>query len=165
MQADFLSGGTFATTVAGLTATGGVNTFSTANVLHYSIDGDAFTKAAVTNAATPTVDVVSGKAITLTAGNAIAVAWGINDAGNFFVIGSKPVVWDGGTVAPSFGFGNQVPETPQFERPYAMFAITMLKASSALVGTWTFGTSLWNATGLTVAHHNVLLPPPRPFLK
>jgi hypothetical protein len=163
MQADFLSGGSFAANVAGLTASGAATTFSTANVLHFNILGDGFTKAAVSGGTTPTTD-VNGNAITLTAGFARAVVWAVNSSGTVVNFAGPIVPWDGGTAAPNYGFGNLIPAIPSVGNSYAPFAVTVVKAGSTTSGTWTFGSSNWNATGITVAHHNIMFNPPRPFL-
>lgn len=153
----------FSTTNSGITASGAATTFSTANILHFVIDGQIYNKAAVSGGTTPTTDIVSGAAITITASKARNVLWLIDASGNIAVTAGATVDWDGGTAAPSYGFGNNVPVTPIAPDGYAPFAITLLKGGSTVSGTWTFGSSNWNATGMTVAHKNISTLPQRPI--
>ena len=51
-----LDGATFATTVGALTGTGAETVYDTTAIINYAIGGKGYTKAAVTDGATPTAD-------------------------------------------------------------------------------------------------------------
>lgn len=151
------SSGTFATS-------GAATTHATTTTINYVIDGITYIKTAITGGATPTTDIVSGSGITLTAGKSRAVLWLLNAAGTVAVTAGDIVDWDGGTTSPDYGYGANAPVIPSVPDGYAPFALQVLKAGSTLSGTWTFGSSNWNATGLTVVVKNLFNTPPRPVL-
>ena len=157
------SGGNFCTTVGAFAATGAVTTHATTNVINYAIDGIGYTKAAITGGVTPVLD-VNGKAVSISANQARSVVWALNAAGTVVVLAGPIVAWDGGITAPNYGFNNAVPELPNLSPLYTAFAITVLKAAATTVGVWNLGTGLWNATGISVVHKNVLNMPSRPLL-
>jgi len=141
---------------AALTGISGAATTYSSSAFDLAIDGKVITKAAVAGGTTPTTDGNTGLPITLTANNGAVVVWGVNAAGTVSVYKGDTQALDsagGFTIAPQFP---RVPDT------VCAFAYTIHKAGSTTVGTWTFGTSNWNATGLTHAVNNLADFPARP---
>ncbi len=131
---------------AGLTGiSGAATTYSTAAAgFSYAVRGKAATKAQVSGGATPTTDAYTGAAITLTANKARSVVWMVNAAGTVRVAAGPIVDLDSG------GAYMDAPVFPNIDENIdCPFAYTLHKAGSTTVGTWTFGSSNWNATGLT----------------
>jgi hypothetical protein len=152
------NGGSLATTVGTFAISGAVNTHATTNTINYSIDGLGFLKTAITGGVTPTTD-VNGKAISLVANKAVTVIWLLNAAGTVAVVQGPTVDWNG------TDYLNGFPEIPNVPVGYAPFALSLIKAGSTTVGTWLFGTSLWNATGISTVVKNLVGGlPTRPVL-
>lgn len=151
-----LRGGSFLATKAGLTGiSGAATTYSTgATTLQYSVKGKASTKAQVSGGATPTTDAVTALAITLAAGFATVVVWGLNAAGTVQVIKGSTEALD--------GQGNFVnaPQFPALPDTFTPFAYHLIQAG-ATASLFTFGSSNWNATGLTHTVVDVLILPDR----
>lgn len=147
------------TTKAGLTGiSGAATTYTTANAVLSAINGKSYSKAAVTGGTTPTTDVVTGAAfVGLTAGYGSVFVWGVNASGTISVCQGTVEKLDSvgafATAAPSFP---PVPDT------VAPFAYVVVKAGATTSGTWTFSSSNWNATGITVSVQDVLELPDRP---
>jgi len=158
MQSQQLVGANFCAVKAGLTGlSGAATTFSTgATAVQYAVGGKAFTKATVTGGATPTTDAVTGTAITLTANQGRAVVWCLDSAGAVKAVAGPVVNLD------SAGNFLLAPEFPAIPDTLTPFAYTLHKAGSTLSGTWTFGTSNWNTTGMTHTVVDVLVLPNRP---
>lgn len=149
-----LRGQNFCTTPGLLTATGAETVYDTTVIISYVIDGVVRNKAAVTDGTTPTVDGVTGAAITLTANKARCVVWCLNSAGTVSVLAGDIVDWD--------GVAFQVPPPyPNIPSTLVPFATQILKAGST-AGTITFGSSNWNATGFTNSIENVSVLRARP---
>ena len=165
MNLEFTNGGSFATTSGTFAITGAANTHATTTVINYAIDGFGYIKTAITGGTTPTTDALKGTLITLTANQARTVIWALDAAGTVTATAGPVVPWNGGTTAPDYGFGpSAIPQLPSWAAGSAPFAITLLKAGSTLVGTWTFGTSNWNAAGFTSVIKNLVGIPSRPLL-
>lgn len=131
-----------ATAGAALTGLSGAATTFSTSVINYAINGVAYTNAANAGAATPTTDGNAGTAMTLTASKAAAFVWGVDSSGAEKVYKGPTVDFDGSTgIACPFPY---VPAT------VAVFACHIIKGASTVSGTWTFGSSNWNATGITV---------------
>jgi hypothetical protein len=162
METNALAGQNFCTTTGVFAADGGaVTTYSTTATIQYAIGGKAKTKTAVTNGATPTTGAVSAAAITLTAGFARMVVWCLDSTGTVKVVEGPITSWDG----TSFGLIGQYAPAPLFpDIPDTLvpFAYMLLKGGSTLVGTWTLGSSNYNAAGLTHTEVNILVMPSRP---
>lgn len=138
---------TFATalTAAGhVTGITGAATTHSTPLLAYSIAGDAYTKAAAAGTASPTTDVNTSAAITLTAGYARSIVWGVNAAGTVKVAAGPLTVWGDQTA------GGTALLLPPLPADFCPIAVMTLQGASTLSGTWTFGSSNWNATGLTI---------------
>lgn len=163
MNASNLTGATAALGKFGLTGISGAATTFTTNALTlpYAIRGKAYTNAQVSAGATPTTDTASGVnnglAITLTAGKGRCVVWGVNAAGTELVCAGPIVDLDS---ANAFILAPQFPSLPL---DFCPCAYTLHKAGSTTVGTWTFGVSNWNATGMVhVVQDLALGMPDRP---
>ncbi len=148
--------GNMCTSLGLLTATGAVTTHDTTVTITYSINGVGATKTAITTGATPTTDYVSGAAITLVANQARCVVWGLISGGTVKVLAGPVKAWDGSSQV-------ELPD-PYIPDTFVPFARQALKAASTAVGTVTFGTTNWNATGFTNAIENLLFMPDRPKL-
>lgn len=158
MQANQFVGGNYVTTKAGLTGlSGAATTFTTANAVIYALLGIAFSKAAVAGGATPVVDGVTGAAITLTKDKGTVVVWALDDAGNIKAVQGSVTDLDA-----SGNFATAAPQFPNLPDTLTPFAYSIHKAGSTTVGTWTFGVSLWNATGLSHSVKDILSMPQRP---
>lgn len=138
-----------------LTATGAETVYDTTATINYVLDGVIAQLTAVTDGVTPTTDYVTGDAITLTASHARVVVWGLISGGTVKAIAGDIVDWDGTSfsVPPPFP---AIPET------FVPFATQLIKGASTVSGTWTFGSSNWNATGITSSIKNVAWLPARP---
>lgn len=152
-----LPGQNMTTTKAGLTA-GTTTTYNTANTVQYSVRGKAYSKAAVTNGATPTTDAADGLAFTgITANQGSVFTFGFDSGGNIKVIqGSVEALDVSGNFinAPQFGM---CPDT------ITPFGYLVVKGASNLSGTWTFGSSnLSSVTGMTYTFVDVMVLPDRP---
>src|SRR5881275_16089 len=67
---------------AGLTGlSGAATTFTTGKAFDYALGGKAFSKAAVAGGTTPTVDAITGKAISLAPGKGTVVLWCVDATG------------------------------------------------------------------------------------
>lgn len=128
-------------TLTGLS--GGATTYSSAAVA-YAIDGRAYSKALVSGGTTPTTDVNTGLAMTLTANKAACFAWLLNAAGTVQVAKGPTVNWTD-TSANS----TPVP-LPEIPASSVLVAYVVIKGGSTVSGTWTFGSSNWNATGIVI---------------
>jgi len=158
MLNEFTQGHTFLCVKAGLTGiSGAATTFSTgATTLQYAVLGKAATKATVTAGASPTTDAVTGNAITLVPNKGMVVVWCLDLPGNVKVVAGPAADLDS---AGNFKVYPQFPGVPDTLCP---FAYHVIKAGSTTVGTWTFGSSNWNATGLSHTVVDVLVQPARP---
>ena len=156
MQAQELFGVNICTTLGLLTATGAETVYDTTVVITYSVNGKGYTKAAVTNGATPTTDGNTGSAFTtLAASEGCSLTWALDASGTVTVYQGSVETLDSDNnfvIAPSFA---GLPDT------VTAFAYQVLKNSSA-GSTVTIGTSNWNATGFTNVIQDVLTMPNRP---
>jgi hypothetical protein len=151
---------TLATTNGVFTGTssfGANTTYATTQTIYYCIKGVfATAKTAVTGGTTPTTDGATGDAITLTANNGTVVVWGLNSAGTVSVYQGNTEPLD---AAGNFTNAPQFPIVPDTICP---FAYQVIKAGATTSGTWTFGSSNWNATGLSHSAKDLCTMPPRP---
>jgi hypothetical protein len=149
---------TFCTKVAGLAA-GTTTTFTTANAIDYCIDGEGYTLAAQTNAATPTTDVNTGAAFVGVAANKGSIfVFGANAAGSVKVAQ--------GTIEDLDSGGNFVraPEYPPLPADFCPFGELIVQVGSS-GSTWTFGSSNQSgATGVTYTRNNLMMLKSRPHL-
>lgn len=132
---------TGATAGAALTGLSGAATTYSTSAFAFTASGVWAVKAAVAGGASPTTDAATGLPITLTAGKARAVVWVVDAAGTVKAL-AGPIVTNDGAGTPC--------HLPGIPAGHTAFAAHVLQAGSTLSGTWTFGVSNWNATGLTV---------------
>jgi len=153
---------TLATTSGAFTGTssfGGNTTYATTNTINFAIKGVfATAKTAVTGGTTPTTDGNTAAAITLTANYGTVVVWGMNSSGTVSVYKGSTEALD---VSGNFINAPQFPAIPDTICP---FAYHVIKAGATTSGTWTFGSSNWNATGLTHSAKDLLTLPQRPVV-
>lgn len=140
LTAVFGQGATAGAALTGLS--GAVTTYST-SAFNFALNGDAFTRAAVAGGATPTVDSNTNAAITLTAGHARAIVWGVEAGGTIRVFAGPVTPWTDTSANSTVCLLPSIPDT------VAPFAAHTVQAGATTVGNWTFGTSNWNATGIT----------------
>lgn len=133
---------------------GAVTTHSSAATA-YAIRGRAFTHAVDAGVATPNVDFVTGLPITLTANQGRAVVWCLDAADANRSIAGPIVALD------AAGNFTDAPALPAIPDTLCPVAITLHRAGSTTVGTWTYGVSNWNATGLTHTVININTLPDR----
>jgi hypothetical protein len=151
--------GNICVTKAGM-AVGTTTTLTTANTQLFSIDGKAYSKAAVSNEATPTTD-----ARTLAAFTAIGVSKGgvfaicRDSGGNLKVVQGETVNLDA---------GNNLVEAPEFPTiPDTLTPIGYLVVKVGSTGSaWTFGTSNLSGppTGVVFSLTDCFQLPERPQL-
>lgn len=136
----------FATATAGAALTGlsGAATTYSSSVFGFILKGRAYQKALVSGGTTPTTDGSTAAAMTLTANKARAFVWGVNSGGTVSVY-AGPIVDYVDTTAGAVAC--PLPAIPSTVCP---FAVHTVQAGATTSGTWTFGSSDWNATGITV---------------
>ena len=127
-----------------LSGLAGAATTFTSVAVPFSVRGAAFTRAVNTAAASPTTDAVTGAAITLVANQARVVCWGANAAGTNQVIAGPVAAWTDTTALSTEVKMPSLPDT------FTLMATSTIKAGATTVGTWTFGSSNWNATGIVI---------------
>lgn len=147
---------TMATNSGLLTGTGAETVYDTTVIIEFAINGKAYRKATVADGTTPTTDGNTAAAMTLVANYGTVVVWGLNSSGTVSCYKGSTEALDA-----SGAFIN-APQFPSIPNDICPFAYTVLKGGSTLSGTWTFGSSNWNANGLTVAHVNLMTLPSRP---
>ncbi|TFH51259.1 MAG: hypothetical protein E4H01_00720 [Lysobacterales bacterium] len=143
-------------TAALLTAAGAETVYDTTVTLGYTIGGQLYSKAAITDGAAPTTDINTGAAfLPLAADQASVFVWMINAAGTVAVAQGGVEEVDGDTdlrlVHPQF---------PYLPEGYVAFAYQMVQTTSA--GGFQFGSDNWNATGVTDLIVDVNTLPVRP---
>jgi hypothetical protein len=146
-----LEGGSSLTTVlavatngAALTLTSGsVKTYST-SAFGYALNGDAWSNAAVSATAAPTLDGNTGLAfVAQAAGTAAAYVWAIDASQVIKVFKGPTVSWTDATASST---ACPLPAIPGNVTP---FAVHTIQNSATTGSSWTFGVGLWNATGIT----------------
>ena len=155
------------TTSALLTAAGAETVYDTTVTLNFIIDGKIYTLTAVTDGATPTTDLVTGKAfpalvggasVANTPGQGAVAVWMVNAAGTVGVALGPIKALD---MQGNFANG-QAPDFPPIPEKYCPFAYQVLKAGATASATAIIlGTANWNATGFTNAIVNVSTLPSR----
>lgn len=145
-------------TKAGLAA-GTTSTLTTTATVTYANRGKMYSKAAITNQATPTTDAVTGGAFpSLLANQGVTVAIGFDVSGNLKASQGAIVALD-----VSGNFTQAIPTFPTIPDGVTLFGYIVLKAGSTLSGTWTFGTNnLSGVTGMTYSFQDLCNQPDRP---
>lgn len=148
---------TAALTKAGLSA-GTTSTLTTTATVQYMIRGKMYSKAAITNSASPIVDFTTGLPfVPLSANQGTIVVIGYDAAGN--VRASQ------GNIQPLDINGNflYAPQYPALLDNFAPIGYIVLKAGATLSGTFTFGTNnLSGVTGMTYTFQDVGMLTDRP---
>jgi hypothetical protein len=139
-------------------AAGTTSTISTTGTTTYGINGKAYTKAAITNGATPTLDAATGLAFNpIVANQGTIVVICLDAAGNV------KAVQGGVTALDVSGAFIQAPAMPVIPDSLCPIGYIVLKGGSTLVGTWTFGTNnLSGVTGMTYTFVDLIGMPARP---
>ena len=139
-----------------LTATGAETVYDTTVAIAFTINGKQYSKATVADGATPTTDGDAAAFETLAASEGCCMVWALKADGTVGVFQGDVVALDSANEPVSaLMFPDVDLET------WAPFAYQTLKNGST-GSTFTFGTSNWNATGMTVVITNVGTLPPRP---
>lgn len=138
-------------------AAGTTTTISNTGTILFCIGGKAYSKSAMTNAATPTTDANTGAAFVAVGANKGSIfVVGLDKDGAVKVVQGKIVDLDAAgafITAPEFG---PVPKT------VCPIGYIVIKAGST-ASNWTFGSSnLSGATGLTYTFVDVMTLPDRP---
>jgi len=157
---------------ATLALSGAVATFTTTGATLYSIKGKAYSTAAAAGAATGTTDANTGTTfVPIPAGVAASGSNPGNAYGSVFVFCYKgdataaaaikivqgPIV----PVDPVAGTFMVAPQFPVIPDGYCPFGYALIKGATNSAA-FAFGTSLWNATGITVTAVDVMTLPDRP---
>jgi hypothetical protein len=144
---------------ATLAASGAATTFTTTGATLYCIKGKAYSTAAAAGTATPTSDAATGLAfVPITINNGAMAVW-CYDGSATAVAGIKVVL---GPMAPLDASGNfsvNAPGMPVIPDTLCPFGYTIHK-NGATGSNWTFGTSQWNATGMTTSTPQDLMTMP-----
>ncbi len=139
-------------------AAGTTTTINTTGTTHYAIRGLTYTKAALSNTATPTTDAATGLAFpALSANEGTVVVIGYDKDGN--------VKACQGTIEElnSSGAFVRAPQFPGIPSTMCPIGYIILKAGSTLASDWTFGSSnLSSVTGMTYTFRSVNTLPARP---
>lgn len=139
---------------------GTTTTYTTGAAVTFAVRGKAFTRAAATNFATPTVDVTTGAAFATVSANQGCVfvfSWDTTATPVLRVSQSSVLTLD------ATGSFVNAPNFPMVPDTVCPFAYLVVRAGSTAVGTWTFGTNnLSGVTGLTYTFVDVLTLPDRP---
>lgn len=140
-------------------AAGTTTTYSTTGTTVYSIQGKAYSKAAVTNGATPTTDVNTGNAFVPVKPNEGSVFVFCYDAS-----GTVRVAQGGVKGLDAGGGFVEAPDFPAIPETVCPFAYLIIQAGAS-ASNWTFGTSNQSgATGVTYTRQDVITLPARPQL-
>jgi len=142
-------------------AAGTTTTISTTGTTHFAIKGKAYTKSAMTNAATPTTDANTGAAFVRvgTSEGSVYVV-GLDKDGNVKVAQGSVVSLDSGG---AFLQAPQFPVIPDTVCPIGYLVIKAGATAAAKASGWLFGTSNNSSvTGITYTFVSVIGIPDRP---
>lgn len=151
-----LGGLTAALSNAALTGLSGAATTHSYSAFLISYRGILTTIAANSGVATPTTDAVTGAAfLPLTASKGCVFLWQVTPAEVDNVTQGKIVDLDA-----QGNFTWTLPSWPPIADGTVAYAYAVIKASAA-ASTWTFGSSNWNATGISIVVKNISTLPSR----
>lgn len=164
-------------------AEGSTSTLSSTGTIYYSINGVAYSAAALSNTATPTTDYATGNAFipipipgTTTnlppsvpagaAGYACAYLVGLNAAAALKAMQGQIVALDSAgapITAPALpsALGPAGPNSG--DNDFCPIGYIVVKAGSAAVATFTFGTTSWTTTGITTSLGDLMTLTGRPL--
>lgn len=140
-------------------AAGTTSTLSSTGTLPYAIRGKAYSRAALSNTATPTTDANTGLAFTPVVTNKGSVfVIGYNAAGSLLACQGSIEALD------AAGLFINAPQFPVLPDNFCAVAYEVIRAGSTASGAgWVFGTSNQSAvTGITYALVDVVSLPDRP---
>jgi len=158
------AGMTLGTTHAGFSITGGAaNTFATANTFNFLINGKSGTFASGAGQATPTTDINTAAAFLAIPKNYGSVfVFGVNAAGTIQAAQSPGNLSTPGYVAlDASGAFLLEPPFPALPDNFVPFGYLVIKNGST-GSNFTFGTTNWNATGITATAVSIGAMPDRP---
>lgn len=151
-------------------AAGTTTTLSNTGTTVFAIKGKAYSKAAMSNAATPTTDWATGAAfIGVTANNGCSFIIGLDSGGNLRAIQStiQPLNTSGAFVrAPVFG-GFAPAGSGSTDNDFCPIGYLIIKAGATANATtgWIFGTSnMSSVTGITYTFGDLVGWPDRPII-
>ncbi len=143
-----------------LTATGAETVVDTTAQIDVVIDGVIYPIAAMADEATPTTDINTGAAfVPLQPDKTCFFVYMLNSAGTLAVAQSEIRDVDPDADTPVEDGG--LPPLPSIPDGYCPFAVQRVQ-SAGTSSAWTFGTSNWNATGITDVILNIATMPSRP---
>lgn len=162
-------------TKAALTATGAETVYDTTGTMLCVLNGNEFTKAAVTDGVTPTTDantgapfvpLYGGGSVANTPGEGTIFVWMVNAAGTVRVAQSlrspghqRAYPLD---MLGNFTAQGGKPNLPPIPEGFVPFAIMTVRAgATASASGWILGTNNWNATGITVTIQDINTLPSR----
>jgi len=133
------------TTMKAAAAAGTTTTYSTTGTTLFCIKGKAYSKAAATNAATPTTDATTGSAFSaIQPGFGSVFVLGYDSGGNLKVSQGTVESLDGSTTTGATAKFIRAPQFPAVPDSICPFGYATVLVGSAAAA-WTFGTS--NLTG------------------
>lgn len=140
-------------------AAGTTTTISNTGTTVFAIRGKAYSKSAMSNAATPTVD-ANGKAFRpIIANQGTIIIVGFDKDGNVKAMQGSIEALD------ASGAFTRAPELPVIPDTMCPVGYIVLKGGSTLVSTWTFGTNnLSSVTGMTYTFGDLIGMPDRPII-
>lgn len=139
-------------------AAGTTTTISTTGTTVFGINGKAFSKAAITNGATPTTDAATGLAFpSISANQGTVVVICLDATGAVKACQGATQALD---VSGNFVLAPQMPTIPDSLCPIGYI---VLKGGATLASPWTFGSSnLSGVTGMTYTFVDLISMPSRP---
>lgn len=153
-----LSGGNIALGKATLAA-GTTTTHSTTGTLPYAIQGQVYSRTALTNAATPTTDAVTGAAFRALSADQASIFVFCLDSAGATKVAQGPIV----TLSQVTGKLSAVP-FPALTDALCPIGYLYAQAGTTLSGTWLFGTNnLSGVSGMTYTFRDLCLLPSRPI--
>ena len=156
-------------------AAGTTTTLSNTGTTIYGIGGKAYTKAAMSNVATPTTDAATGLAFVpipiplTTQGLPGGIPAGAAGYGCIYIVGLNAaadlkIVQGGITATDSDGNFLQAPGIPGLPTDFCPIGYVIVKLGPTAVATWTVGTNNWAAvTGVTTDFGDLIGLPGRPL--
>lgn len=153
-------GGNIALGKAGLAA-GTTTTYTIANTFTYSNNGQLYSKASATNAATPTTDAVTGLPfVPLPANASCAFFFCVDTSGNVKVVQSLPKYLAKGIFPQTLDIsgGYDAVQPPVIPDSLTPFGYVLAQAISTLAAPFVFGTGNLAAgtTGLTLTFRDIM---------
>jgi hypothetical protein len=151
-------GGNLTLAKAGLVA-GTTSTYSTTTAFTYAIRGHLFSKAPVTNAASPVTDANTGVGFKPLVANQASIFAFLTDAAGNVTVAQGAVASNAELTG-----GNGAVQFPGYDDTRTPFGYLLAQAGPTAVGAWTFGVSNLSAvTGMTFTFRDVLTAPAQPI--